>query len=273
MKPEFRLWAWICPPLAVAAVAWGLVVWGFALGTALLIALVLVCPALIIWGMIETGRGLELPGEPIPATQGMTLNWLAPVYDWYCPKIGLGGRFRDETLKHAALRPGEQVLEVGCGTGVLSRLAADAVGPAGAAVGIDPAQRMIAVARRNAQKTGSRAQFKLAAIESLPFPDRSFDVVLSSLMLHHLPGDVKRDGLREVFRVLKPGGRLVVVDLDRPAIPLWWAAVWPLLLLPTTAGNLRSEIPAFIGAAGFAQVRSAGRWYGLLSFWIALKPS
>lgn len=266
-------WVWICPPLATLIVAAALVYWGLTVGTALLVALILVCPVLVVWGVIETGRGLELPREPVPATRGMTLNWLAPVYDWYCPKIGLGRRFREETLKHAALRPGQRVLEVGCGTGVLSRLAADAVGPPGAAFGIDPAQRMIAVARRNALQAGSRAEFKLAAIESLPFPDGSFDVVFSSLMLHHLPGDVKRDGLREVFRVLKPGGRLVVVDVDRPANPLWWAAVWPLLLMPTTAGNLRGEIPADLRDAGFAQVQSAGRWYQLLSFWTAVKPA
>src|SRR5574341_1765678 len=188
-------WIWICPPLAIIIVAWALVAWGFTVATALLISLILVCPVLVIWGVIESGRGLELPREPVPETRGMTLNWLAAVYDWYCPKIGLGRRFRDETLEHAALRPGERVLEVGCGTGVLTRLAADAVGPPGAAFGIDPAQRMIAVARRNALQSGSRAEFKLAAIESLPFPDRSFDVVFSSLMLHHLPADVKWEGL------------------------------------------------------------------------------
>lgn len=256
----------------MALTAGMLALWGFAWWTALLIALFLVCPALVVWGVIGTGRGLELPGEPVPETRGMTLNWLAPVYDWYCPKIGLGRHFRDETLSRAALRPGEHVLEVGCGTGVLTRLAAEAVGASGGAVGIDPAPRMIAVARISARQAGNRAEFRLAAIESMPFPDRSFDVALSSLMLHHLPGDVKRDGLREVFRVLKAGGRLVVVDLDRPGSPLWWAVVWPLVLMPTTAGNLRGEIPGALRDAGFGQVRNTGRWYQLLSFWTAVKP-
>ena len=77
--------------------------------------------------------------EPSPETDGMPLNWLAPVYDRLCSTFGLGLAFRETTLRHAALKPGERVLDVGCGTGVLTRLAAEVVGEKGQAVGIDPA--------------------------------------------------------------------------------------------------------------------------------------
>jgi demethylmenaquinone methyltransferase/2-methoxy-6-polyprenyl-1,4-benzoquinol methylase/phosphoethanolamine N-methyltransferase len=71
---------------------------------------------------------------------------------------------------------------------------------------------MVELARRRAAKGGVPARFEVGVIEALPFPDEHFDVVLSSLMLHHLPEELKRRGLAEIHRVLKPAGRLVAVD-------------------------------------------------------------
>ncbi len=214
----------------------------------------------------------EAPRESVPRTRGAVMRWQAPFYDAGCALIGLGRKFRQETLRHAALQPGERVLDVGCGTGVLTRLAAQAVGPAGSVVGLDPAPRMIAVARRNAARAGGRAEFRIVVIERLPFDDGCFDIAFSSLMLHHLPPELKREGLREVYRVLRPDGRLVVVDLDRPGHPLWWLLFWPWRLVPMTADNLRGTIPEYLRAAGFTEVRAAGRWRALLTFWTARKP-
>lgn len=265
-------WVWLCPWLAVLLAAAVFTLWGLTWWTALLAALFLVCPALMVWGFIVvTRRYPEAANELAPETRGAVMNWQAPFYDWGCRAAGLGRNFRDETLRHAALTPGDRMLDVGCGTGVLTRLAAQAVGPSGHAVGIDPAPRMIGVARENAARTGSQAEFKLAAIERLPFDDSSFDVVLSSLMLHHLPAELKHEGLREVRRVLKPGGRLVAVDIDCPANPLWWVVIWPLLMMPMTAINLRGEIPNYLRDAGFDPVQIKGRWVQWLTFWVAIK--
>lgn len=266
-------WSWLCPWATLGLAVAVLVLWGFSVLTALVIALLLVCPALLLWGSVLTRRAPAALAEPVPATRGMTLNWVAPIYDWYCRKLGLGQAFRRATLAYAALQPGELVLEVGCGTGVVTHLAAETVGPTGAAVGIDPAPVMLAVARQNAAHTGSKATFKLAAIERLPFADGSFHTAIASLMLHHLPPDVKTQGLHEVYRVLKPGGRLLVVDLDRPANALWWLLLWPWLLVPMTATNLRGQIPDYLRQAGFTAVQVTGRWWQLLTFWVAVKPS
>lgn len=221
---------------------------------------------------MENAGPSSVPGERAPETRGAVMNWQAPFYDVGCALIGLGRSFREETRRHAALKPGERVLDAGCGTGVLTRLAAEAVGLSGSAVGIDPAPRMIAAARRKAGRAASRAQFRLGVIEHLPFDDGHFDVVLSSLMLHHLPPELKRDGLREVYRVLKPGGRLLAVDLDRPGQPLWWLLFWPWRFVPMIAENLRGAIPAYLNAAGFESVHAVGRRFGLLTFWEARKP-
>src|SRR3970282_122473 len=167
-------------------------------------------------------------------TRGMPLNWLAPVYDRICSAFGLGLAFRDTTLRYAALKPGERVLDVGCGTGVLTRLAAEIGGQEGRAVGIDVAPMMISIAKENATREKIRTDFRVATIENLPFEDNSFDCVLSSLMIHHLPPDLKLTGLTEVYRVLKPGGRLLAVDIHRPTNPLWWIVVWLLYLTKFT---------------------------------------
>lgn len=213
----------------------------------------------------------DVPPEQVPKTRGAVMNWQAPFYDPGCVLVGLGRKFRAETLRHAALQAGERVLDVGCGTGVLTRLAAEAVGSAGSALGIDPAPGMIALARKNAARSGKRAEFRVSVIEHLPFENGRFDVVLSSLMLHHLPPELKQEGLREVYRVLKPGGRLVAVDLDRPAHPLWWLLLWPWLFAPMLAEHLRGAIPDYLEKAGFELVTPCGRWMGLFSFWRAVK--
>ena len=102
--------------------------------------------------------------------------------------FGLGLAFRETTLR-IALKPGERVLDVGCGTGVLTRLAAKVVGEKGQAVGIDPATKMISIAKENAAREKNRAGFRIATIENLPFEDNSFDCVFSSLLIHPLPPD------------------------------------------------------------------------------------
>lgn len=254
-----------------ALAVWIFTLLGFTVWAAVLMALLLVCPAIIIYGLIKISRHKGGFSPETLHTRGMPLDILAPVYDRYCPIVGLGRAFRQATLYRAELKPGESVLDVGCGTGVLTRLAALAVGQTGYAIGIDPAAKMIEVAKKNALKEGSRAEFRLAVIEDLPFEDNRFDCVLSSAMLHHLPPEVKVKGLSEVHRVLKPGGRLVLVDVDRPAVLLWWVLLWPLLFWSFTEDQVKGRLGALMLRGGFSGVEKAGSWGGFLGFWKAYK--
>jgi len=152
--------------------------------------------------------------DEAPQTKGRTIRWWARFYDaasWLM-SLGRAPEIRRMTLEMAALRPGESVLDVGCGTGSLALAAKELAGSEGSVRGIDASPEMIEQARGKAAKRGAPVDFRVAPIEELPFAEGEFDCVLSSFMLHHLPDEVKRAGLAEVRRVLKPGGRFLAVD-------------------------------------------------------------
>jgi ubiquinone/menaquinone biosynthesis C-methylase UbiE len=125
--------------------------------------------------------------------------------------FGRAGAFRRRSLELSALAPGEHLLDVGCGTGSLA-IEAARQRPDASILGIDPAPTMIAHARAKAARAGVQARFEEGVIEALPYEDARFDVVTSSIMMHHLPPETLAAGLAEIQRVLRPGGRLVVVD-------------------------------------------------------------
>ena len=125
---------------------------------------------------------------------------------------GREGDFREKVLDLARPKAGESILDVGCGTGTLAIAAKRRVGPATSVQGIDASPEMISRAGAKARKAGLDILFRNESIETLSFPDGQFDLVLSTLMLHHLPRKLREQGVREMRRVLKPGGRLLVVD-------------------------------------------------------------
>ena len=129
---------------------------------------------------------------------------------------GREGQFRAEQVRLAGLLGGEAILDVGCGTGGFALAAAKAVGPEGSVIGIDPSPEMIGRARGKARRSRSRATFETAIVEALPFADETFDVVTMSLVMHQLPSDAFHGGMAEVRRVLKPDGRLFVMDMGGP---------------------------------------------------------
>ncbi len=126
--------------------------------------------------------------------------------------FGREGKFRRTILDEAQLAPGESVLDVGCGTGTLALAAKERAGASSTVHGIDATPGMIGIARRKAAKTSVNVEFQVGLIEEIPFPDETFSLVLSSLMLHHLPVELQKTGLEEIGRVLKADGRFVAVD-------------------------------------------------------------
>lgn len=148
-------------------------------------------------------------------TEGVTMAWMPGIfYDWLVG-ICTGGReakLRQEMMDLAHISKGNSVLDVGCGTGSCAILAADEVGGTGQVVGIDATPSLLARARKKAAgKTNVR--FEEALAESIPSADNSFEVVLCTFVMHHLPSDDLRNKvLAEMKRVLVPGGKLLIVD-------------------------------------------------------------
>jgi ubiquinone/menaquinone biosynthesis C-methylase UbiE len=146
---------------------------------------------------------------------------------------------------------------VGCGTGTLAVAAARAApGVTVSALDADPA--ILVRARAKAADAGLDIAFDEGLADALPYPEASFDLVLSTLFFHHLPDAVKRETAGELYRVLRPGGRIVIGDLGRPQDPLMRVAVRATVQLldgvATTALNVRGELPEVLTAAGLQEV-------------------
>lgn len=160
------------------------------------------------------------PEGPNPGhgTIGTVVNWAAG-YDLLIWLVTLGRerRFRERLLQPAHLKTGESVLDVGCGTGSLAIAAKRHVGAGGSVHGIDASAPMIVRARHKAKKAGVKVTFENGIAQSLPFPDARFDVVLNTVMLHHLPRKSRQESVREMRRVLKPGGRLLAIEFGGAA--------------------------------------------------------
>lgn len=191
-----------------------------------------------------------VPATETKATKGLILSggrrydlhgWLLDTF-WF---RGQGRALRRRAATLARLQSGEHVLDVGCGTGTLALDVQRRVGGAGRVCGVDPGTEQIARARAKAARRNAPIEFEVGVIERLPFPDETFDVVLSTLMMHHVPASLKRQGLAEIARVLKPEGRLVVADFTRKQERQGQAARFH------AGGSSLHELVTFIQDAGF----------------------
>ncbi len=195
-------------------------------------------------------------------TRGHVIHW-APLYE------GLFGRLLRRThgavVELAGSSAGERVLDVGCGPGSLTVALKASVGPSGSVHGVDASPEMIEVARRNASKAGAEVNFQVGLGEALPFPDGTFDLVVSQLAIHHLPDDLKPSAFGEMHRVLKPGGRCLIVDFEPPkSIP--GRLVARMVLGSEMMGVNVEDYRTLLENAGFKKVETGRTRYSLLSY-------
>jgi ubiquinone/menaquinone biosynthesis C-methylase UbiE len=188
--------------------------------------------------------------EYIPA---LGLRAFTPLYDpvlrWF---------FREDELKQqliaaAALAPGQHVLDLGCGTGTLIVMIKQ-VQPLVTLTGLDGDADVLAIARTKVAGAGLDISFSQALASSLPYPDDTFDRVLSSLVFHHLSSKVKRAAFSEIYRVLRPGGELHILDFGAPDTKLGKVTAPIIRHLEQAADNIDGLLPAMASEAGFGHV-------------------
>lgn len=236
-------------------------------------------------GMVATHVGLALlallgirlvvrahaaPGDP--ASPGQVIRW-AGLYDVLVSALTFGREraFRDAILAQARLASGERVLDVGCGTGTLALAAKRRVGAAGTVRGVDAGEEMVARARRKAAREAVEVAFDVATAQALPFPDASFDVVLCTLVVHHLPEGARHQAVAEMRRVLRPGGRLLVVDL-MPAAGLL-AALNPVNLVHgREAMRAAEEATVLMRNAGFTDIATGSLGARVYGYAAGIRP-
>ena len=187
------------------------------------------------------------------------------------PLHGVSGAATDvrellEVGGHVALVPGdEDRLDVGCGTGTLALAARRRLGTAGAVHGVDASPEMVARARSKSARLGLPVVFQVAAAQSLPFADATFDAVFCTLAMHHLPEDARARALAEMRRVLKPQGRVLVVEFRRAQGMR--ALFNPVTLLHTfRSPRIFDDLEALVKRAGFERVETGDLGVGGLGY-------
>ena len=194
----------------------------------------------------------------IPA---LKYNWLTQFYDRLINKFLREKLWKQLLIVAIVNHKPEKILDVGCGTATLTIMLQKAF-PGASVAGIDGDGKILAIADKKIKESKLNINLKEALSFKLPFADDHFDVVVSSLMLHHLSDDDKQKTLHEIIRVLKPGGQFVIADWGEPnSIFIRWLFSIVQLLdgFSTTQSNVKGLLPSMIIDAGFVAVKELHR--------------
>ena len=204
----------------------------------------------------------------IPA---LSFHWLTPLYDPLLKWVMREETFKRKLIQRANIQPNMKVLDLGCGTGTLTVMLKQAH-PDAEITGLDGDPQVLNIARDKSRGTDIQWDEELAS--SLPYPDSAFDRVVTSLVIHHLVTDDKREAFKEIFRVLEPRGELYILDFGAPHSSLTRFMTKYMRRLEETSDNFDGLIPRFVAEAGFGVVKEAENFitvFGPLSIIQAIK--
>ena len=181
---------------------------------------------------------------------------LTPLFDAVNAVTMRQRRWRPLLVERARAAGARKILDLGCGTGAMAiALARDL--PAAKVIGIDGDPAVLSRARAKSAKVGVELELHEAFADAIPLADESVDCVVSTLVFHHLPAEVKRGALVEARRVLAPDGRLLICDVGRPRDPFMRAVFFLVQLLDgfaTTQENVTGKLPQLVAQSGYSDV-------------------
>jgi ubiquinone/menaquinone biosynthesis C-methylase UbiE len=182
--------------------------------------------------------------------------------------------FKPRLVEQAHIQPGHRVLDLGCGTATLTLLIKQ-THPDAQVFGLDGDLKILEIARSKVRKAGLGIAFDHGMAFDLPYQDHSFERVVVSLVLHHLARENKIRTLKEVLRILKPGGELHVADFGKPQNGLMYLISLILRHFEEVSDNIKGLLPQMLREVGFDQVEESARYmtvFGTLSLYRARKP-
>lgn len=202
---------------------------------------------------------------------------LTRFYDTVMNKLTRETTFKQALVRQARVAKGHRVLDLGCGTATLTLMIKQAH-PDAEVTGLDGDPKALEIARGKIAKSGLPIRLDEGMAFNLPYPDNSFDRVFSGLLFHHLTRQDKERTLREVGRVLLPGGGLHVADWGKPSNSLMRLAFFLVQLLDgfkTTTDNVNGLLPDFFSQAGLQDVQETTHYatvFGTMALYQARKP-
>lgn len=195
----------------------------------------------------------------IPA---LRFKFLTPFYD---PLLRWGMReetFKQRLIEHAQIAPGYRVLDLGCGTGTLTILVKQRQ-PAAEVIGVDGDSQVLEIGRAKAAQEKVTITLDQGMAYQLPYPDESFDRVISSLVLHHLTTEDRQRALGEVYRVLKRHGEFWIIDFGKPHNVLAFVISRVMRNLERTKDLIDGLLPEQLRGARFQEVAEVERFMNL----------
>jgi ubiquinone/menaquinone biosynthesis C-methylase UbiE len=206
----------------------------------------------------------------IPA---LKYSWLTSFYDLIMRLTMRELTFKQRLVEQACIEKGQHILDLGCGTATLTILIKKMY-PETEVTGLDRDPDVLKIARAKVARNSLNIKLDQGMAFKLPYPDGSFDRVLSSLLLHHLTRENKIRTLREVFRVLRPGGEFHLADFGKPSNVLMYPVSLVMRQVEENRDNVNGLLPEFIRKAGGNSIHENDRYmtvFGTIVLWQAQK--
>lgn len=216
---------------------------------------------------------LKKENKHIPA---LRFGWLTGFFDPLLKYTMPERRFKIALIEQANISPQHNVLDFGCGSLTLTILA-KRKHPHADFTGVDVDEKILTIAKKKLENTGDQVRIDKYDGIILPYKDSSFDRVITSLVFHHLTSKQKENSLREIKRVLRPGGELHIADWGKPSNFFMRFSIYSVQLLDgfkTTSDNVKGLLPEFIKKAGFNEVSIQSKFntlFGTLQLFKSIK--